>query len=308
MNKLHVVLMFLIPLLVMVQTADAALFQLTTDTANERNPSWSPDGQFIVYSKDDGNGSDLCIVPVAGGTPQVLTSGHCDMYPSWSPDGTTIVFCRRLNAGTSNFFLATIPATGGEATALTDGTYPVMYPSWSADGNKIVCMMEDSSFTVYQIVALPSTGGDGTTLTEFTVDCYTPKFNQRDNRIVFSAVYPGSDENLFIMNEDGSGLRQLTTSTESETQPDWAPNGTMIIYSDRSGPDCNLYVIPSEGSDMPKQFTNFQADERNPVWSHDGDKVAFESDRMGNCDIWVMDNVWLKVVPTTVGKIKAAYQ
>jgi TolB protein len=307
MKKLSISTMFVVLLLLLIQPVSAALVQLTTDAANERTPSWSPDGQYIVFSMDTENdGSDLYIISARGGAPQQLTSEHCDMYPSWSPDGTTIVFSRATTTDINRAALFTIPASGGEVTQLTDGSQVSWQPDWSSDGSTIVFM--EFSDLAYHISTIPAAGGTPTRLSDLEVSCWSPKFCERDNRIAFSAQYPGVDDNIFVMNADGSGIKQLTTKAAAEVQPDWAPNGTMIVYSDRSGADNDLYLIPGNGSGPGKQFTNFQADERNPVWSHDGTKLAFESDRSGNCDIWILDNVWLKIEPTTVGMIKAAYQ
>lgn len=309
MKRLYLTFMLLVLMFFLIQPAFAALTQLTTDAANERTPSWSPDGQSIVYSKDAANdGSDLYIISARGGEPIQLTTGHCDFDPAWSPDGTKIAFCRTLEVDPWRSYLATIPAQGGAVTQLTDGSFAAMYPDWRGDGSKIVFMLQDASLITYQIATIASTGGAITMLTDLHASCYTPKYCERDNRIAFSAQYPTMDDNIFVMNEDGGGFRQVTTKQAAEVEPDWVPNGTMIVYSDRSGADDDLYVVPADGPSEGKQITNFPADERNPAWSPVGTKLAFESDRMGNCDIWVLDNVWLKVEPATVGMIKATYK
>ncbi len=307
MNRLHLTLVILILLLAIAQPAFCALFQVTSDAEHQRTPSWSPDGEYIVFAQDaENDGSDLYIVSSRGGAPQQLTSEHVDLSPSWSPDGSTIAFSRAYTSDINRAALFTIPASGGEVTQLTDGSHVSWQADWSPDGNKLV-FMEFSDFS-YHISTIPATGGTVTQLLDLHVSCWSPKYCERDGRIAFSAQYPTVDDNIFVMNSDGTGLRQLTTKAAAEVQPDWVPNGTMIIYSDRSGIDNDLYLIPGDGAAAGKRFTNFPADERNPAWSPDGTKLAFESDRSGNCDIWVMDNVWLRVEPATVGRIKAVYR
>jgi len=63
------------------------------------NPSWSPDGRFIVYSitTDDGHeftSSDIFVTASDGSKTQNITGseGHLEMNPCWSPDGRTIVY------------------------------------------------------------------------------------------------------------------------------------------------------------------------------------------------------------------------
>jgi Tol biopolymer transport system component len=90
--------------------------QLTTGLGDESEPTWSPDGQHIVYTC----GSDLCIVDFPSGTNhQLTTGGHRDFDPAWSPDGTKILFSRIedlwiINAdGTAATQLTSGPAAGG---------------------------------------------------------------------------------------------------------------------------------------------------------------------------------------------------
>ena len=82
----------------------------------------------------------------------------------------------------------------------------------------------------------------------------------------------------------------------------------MLVYSDQRGEDDNLFVVSLTGVGPSKKLSNLKGDEHNPAWSPVGGKVAFESDRAGNYDIWVFDSVSLEVEPTTVGRIKATYQ
>ena len=55
MNRRHLVLLFCFILILSAQPAFCALFQLTTESENQRTPSWSPDGQNIVFSQDAEN-------------------------------------------------------------------------------------------------------------------------------------------------------------------------------------------------------------------------------------------------------------
>ena len=70
-------------------------------------------------------------------------------------------------------------------------------------------------------------------------------------RVAFEAD-PVGDGNLevFVMNADGTGLRQLTDSPGRDFWPDWFPNGHQIAFtSDRTGAP-NIYVMNADGSDQ----------------------------------------------------------
>ena len=70
--------------------------QLTFESFDGKDntaPSWSPDGQWIVYGSNHYGTKDVFKVPAAGGSPTRLTNAvNDDFVPDWSPDGSKIVF------------------------------------------------------------------------------------------------------------------------------------------------------------------------------------------------------------------------
>jgi len=103
--------------------------RLTTGSAHEFQPGWSPDGRSIVYVTWSSDGGQLWKIPAAGGTPVPLSKSLA-VYsnPAWSPDGTKIVLLRgnaydRENSTfdggqTENADLIWIPADGGDANLI----------------------------------------------------------------------------------------------------------------------------------------------------------------------------------------------
>jgi TolB protein len=69
--------------------------QITSGQGDKTDASFSPDGEWIVYSSDEGelDLANIFVVPTGGGTSQRVTDwdGY-DGAPSWSPDGSKIVF------------------------------------------------------------------------------------------------------------------------------------------------------------------------------------------------------------------------
>jgi TolB protein len=86
------------------------------ETEYRMEPSWTPDGQNLVYVTEDEGSNDLRIVPVGGGDAIELTSdtSRHEMSPAVSPDGTRIAFVQ-FDAGIPVLFTA--PVTGGRASA-----------------------------------------------------------------------------------------------------------------------------------------------------------------------------------------------
>lgn len=85
----------------------------------------------------------------------------------------------------------------------------------------------------------------------------------------------GNDD-IWVIDPDGSGLADLTNTTASDSIPAWSPNGRKIVYSS-SG---NIYVMNEDGSDQTP-ITNTGRD-FEPDWSPDGSKIVFSSNLGGS--------------------------
>jgi TolB protein len=100
--------------------------------------------------------------------------------------------------------------------------------------------------------------------------------------MLFASNRTGDDE-LFVMNTDGSGVAQLTRSSGVDGFPSWSPDGTRIAFvSMRSGTRA-IYTASPDGSNVVKL-----ADGTLAAWSPDGKAMAFSKDRDGDFDLWLM--------------------
>ena len=114
-------------------------------------------------------------------------------------------------------------------------------------------------------------------------------------RIVFATDWDGPLA-IYVMNVDGSGLRQLTYPQDDQfdMQPAWSPDGTKIIFtSGRQVDFTSIYVVDADGG-TPLKLTDSPAADANAVWSPDGTRIAFASTRdsegeVVNEEIYVMN-------------------
>lgn len=102
----------------LVSRDGGAASQLTSGPEEDSNPSFSPDGTRIAFSRAAGGDADIFVAPVAGGTPTRLTFHPSDeVVRGWSPDGADILFtAARTLAWQPRLYL--VRAAGGPGRVL----------------------------------------------------------------------------------------------------------------------------------------------------------------------------------------------
>ncbi|MFH1008392.1 MAG: hypothetical protein V1800_12965 [Candidatus Latescibacterota bacterium] len=109
--------------------------------------------------------------------------------------------------------------------------------------------------------------------------------------IVFSSDRDGARNwEIYTIGADGSGLKNLTRTEGSDTEPVWSPDGTKIAFvTDRDGiTNREIYVMDADGSNQIR-LTKDDTSNRTPVWSPDGTKICFSSQRTGTDQLFVMN-------------------
>jgi TolB protein len=101
-----------------------------------------------------------------------------------------------------------------------------------------------------------------------------PKYSRAGTRIAFIR-----GTHVFVMNVDGTGVRQLTSGAGADYNPSWSPDDRRIAFARSAGGQSDIYVVPVDGGAKPQDLTrNSPADERGPAWSPDGTRIAYERD------------------------------
>jgi len=78
-------------------------------------------------------------------------------------------------------------------------------------------------------------------------------------------IEPSGDEEVYVMDADGTNVRRLTDSPGLDEGPVWSPDGTKIAFSsDRDGQQ-EIYVMNADGSD-PRRLTDNPARDESPDW------------------------------------------
>ena len=101
-----------------------AIRRLTDHSANYRSPSWSPDGQHIVFDSNRRGKADIYVMGADGSNPRRLIDDSADYRsPSWSPDGRYIAFESNRDGDWGIYVMDIASYTGGEPTAVAETSW-----------------------------------------------------------------------------------------------------------------------------------------------------------------------------------------
>lgn len=119
------------------------------------------------------------------------------------------------------------------------------------------------------------------------VDDASARPAQAGSLVAFQSDRDGDSE-IWVVSDNGSGLRRLTNNKDADATPAWTPDGESIIFASSRRGNWDLWRMDADGGN-PVQLTFTKGDEFDPVVSPDGRRVAYESDALGNWDIYVLD-------------------
>ncbi|MGA9173945.1 MAG: cell wall-binding repeat-containing protein, partial [Thermoactinomyces sp.] len=98
---------------------------------------------------------------------------------------------------------------------------------------------------------------------------------------------PGADFEIYVMNIDGTGLKQLTDNAVDDSYPDWSPDGSKIVFVRNVNQQKHIFVMNADGSNQVQYTPNADIDYAygQPRWSMDGKSILVSADLPRGWDI-----------------------
>ncbi len=211
-------------------------------------------------------------VPASGADPFEPQAPPCRGGGRLPPGGGRLLF----EADTT---LWVVGADGRGLRRVGGDTAEQSQPAWSPDGRRIAYTRALPGDT-QQPPILNVIGADGKGRREVAPGtlAFEPDWSPDGRRIAVVTGEENSSE-LAVLNADGSGFRQLTTTSGAESSPVWSPDGRRIALATYGGGSSNedVAVVDADGSGL-RRLTTAPGYEYAPAWSPDGRRLAYVKD------------------------------
>jgi Tol biopolymer transport system component/DNA-binding winged helix-turn-helix (wHTH) protein len=264
--------------------------RLTNHPAKWLSPAWSPDGSQIAFSRWSEEDSGIFVVPALGGPERKLTNAVFWYEPltqiSWSSDNKLLAFWSVDDPG-SNVFLLPLDTLKPRPLSSLPHCWDRGAPAFSPNG-KNVAFVCTASIAVYAVYLVPLSGGAPRLLASMMGYPQGLTWSADGSRILL-ANDSGNGGELWELRVDGN-LSRLPFGEEGSA-PAVASRGDRLAYVRGSRTidiwRADLAAAKPESSRTKLIFsTRIQ---RVPMYSPDGTKIVFESNRSGTHEVWLAD-------------------
>ena len=228
-------------------------------------------------------------------TAQAQEPAHWLRHGSISPDGSRIAFTYKGD-------LYTVPSSGGDATQLTYHEAHDYMATWSSDGRQLA--FASNRYGNFDVFVMEATGGPARRLTHHSNDEVPYTFTDGDSTIMFGGIRQDAAEDrqfphrsqpeLYAVGTTGGRVTQVLTIPAEYVQV--SPDGNTLLYHDKKGGEDEYRKHHTSSiardiwaydrkADAHRQLTTDAAEDRQPIFSADGESMYYLSERSGNFNV-----------------------
>ena len=275
--------------------------RLTTDPAPDSNPAWSPDDRWIAFERQQSTGVAILLIPSVGGPERKLTEIAGASQLSWNPDAKWLAFAAQdspprgslsiwaINVDTQERRRLTtfVTQSAGAESALGDSN-----PAISPDGSALAFARQAKSL-IYELYVQRLTRdlrpkGEPARVADkryADVNVYGISWTANGREIVYAA---GNPKSLWRVPASGGRTpERLPYAFPSASQPVISRSPPRLVYTWQLR-SMNLWRLDTRTGER-KMLIGSTYYQWEPQYSPDGRKIAFQSDRSGNWEVWTCD-------------------
>jgi TolB protein len=221
------------------------------------NASWSPDSKKIAFLRRWGHSKWRVYTMNADGSGRREFHRTLRGTPAWLPDGKHLILLKKLTWTIVN-------ANGGAPRDAgipgTHGDFPCLLP----DGKRVAMTATLGRKDGKAAIVVARIGGGPQGIQRITpwqslatkIDC-----SPDGSKVLFSAPQfgPPRSSNVYVINVDGTGLRQLTHSTGGKVNNganSWSPDGRKISFISNRDGEYGVYTMNADGTGVKKLTKN----------------------------------------------------
>ena len=267
--------------------------QLTSSTATNVRPAWSPDGKSIAFQSNRDGPYHIFVMNSDGSNLRQITSGdNDDRHPNWSPDGKTIA----VDTGSEiKREIALIDVASKNRTQITKLGMTAQFPSFSPDGRTIAFFLYNLG--TMDLWTVTKDGANAAPVTkqlaseannQCTFACHAARWSPDGSRVAFS---DGDNARVLLMASLTAGsATPISPDDEKSHFPVFLADGRLVYVTEHVTANqsyTDLWIVDPNNPANPRTELAQNVQAQGPFeFNKDGTELLFFSPRTGNFEIY----------------------